>query len=77
MEAEHANLVSQETVEKYQTKISDLQNQLRLKEETHRSLIQRYSLLKSVIEHAFQKNNNNNDIQSQQSWLKHVSSNCK
>lgn len=60
MEHEQTGLVSSETVEKYQTKISELQQTLSTKEAMHRGLIQRYSLLKSVIEQSFVKITNHN-----------------
>jgi hypothetical protein len=42
-----------DAVEKHLNRIAEQQEQLKLKEEQHKNLIQRYSLLKNAIEKAF------------------------
>ena len=53
LEAEQSNLVSSDMVEKHLSKIQELQDQMKLRDEQMKSLIQRYSLLKNAIETAF------------------------
>lgn len=53
LEAEQSNLVSTEIVEKHLNKIQELQDQMKLRDEQMKNLIQRYSLLKNAIETAF------------------------
>lgn len=53
LEAEQSNLVSSEIVEKHLTKIQELQDTVKARDDQMKALIQRYSLLKNAIETAF------------------------
>lgn len=56
MESNQSTLVSHEKLERHVAKIQDLREQLEEKDEEHRALIQRYSLLKNAIEVSCQDN---------------------
>jgi hypothetical protein len=50
MESNQSTLVSHEKLERHILKVQDLRDQLKDKDDEHRDLIQRYSLLKNAIE---------------------------
>lgn len=63
LESEQSSLISVDTVEKHLTRIQELQDLLKQKEEQHKGLIQRYSLLKNAIEKAFSIQNPQGKVQ--------------
>jgi len=56
MESNQSTLVSHEKLERHVVKIQDLRDQLKEKDDEHRDLIQRYSLLKNAIELSLKDN---------------------
>ena len=57
LESEQSSLISVDAVEKHLSRIQELQNQLKTKEDQLKNLIQRYSLLKNATEKAFVASN--------------------